>query len=211
MRDCDDQLVVRTIRHAPIEFSKQQIIAGQLDPPLSREGVEMIGALKAKVAVPDFDIIVSSHLRRARDTAGLFADITAEDMTVSPLCAERNYGQLQGVPPHRLGEIEPKTFYVSVGGIQHSLNPPNGETLEELRERATLFHEFIETFQGKQVLVVSHEAFLQQYHGLLRGLDVYHALASQLSYLEINEFRFTGSRLLSHEQIYKPEVIYENW
>ena len=98
----------------------------------------MIRGLKASVAVPEFDTIVSSHLRRARDTALQLTDVAAEDMIVTPLCAERNYGQLQGVPPHRLGEIEPKTFYVSIGGTEHSLNPPDGETFEqfELSEKA---------------------------------------------------------------------------
>jgi broad specificity phosphatase PhoE len=208
---CDDQLVVRTIRHAPIELGKQKIIAGRLDPPLNHEGEEMISALKTNVPVPEFDILVTSPLRRARDTARQLTGIADMDMTVAPLCAERNYGQLEGVPPDSIGEIEPKTFYVSIGGIEYSLNPPDGETLEELRVRAASFHEFMETFQGQCVLVVSHEAFLQQYHGLLRGLDVYHALTFHVTYLEINEFRLTGNKLVSHELIHKPEIIYENW
>ena len=120
------------------------------------------------------------------------------------------FGQLEGVLPDRLGDIQPKTFYVSVGGFDYSLNPPGGETLEELRDRAVAFHEFIETFQGQSILVVSHEAFLQQYHGLLRGLDVYHALTSHVTYLEINEFRLIGNDFVSHELIHKPEIIYEN-
>ena len=211
MPACDDQMVVRTIRHAPVEFGKQKIIAGRLDPPLNNEGEEMISALKASVPVPEFDILVTSPLRRARDTARQLTGIADEDIIVTPLCAERNYGQLEGVPPEMIGDIEPETFYVSIGGIDYSLNPPDGETLEELRVRAASFHEFIETFQGQCVLVVSHEAFLQQYHGLLRGLDVYHALASHVTYLEINEFRFTGNKSVSHELIHKPEIIYENW
>jgi len=208
---CDDQLVVRTVRHAPIEFGKQQIIAGRLDPPLNIDGEEMISALKTTVPVPEFDILVTSPLRRAHDTARQLTGIADEDITVTPLCAERNYGQLEGVPPDTIGDIEPQTFYVSIGGIDHSLNPPDGETLEELRARAASFHKFLETFQGQSVLVVSHEAFLQQYHGLLRGLDVYHALTCQVTYLEINEFRLAGNKLVFHELIHKPEIIYENW
>jgi broad specificity phosphatase PhoE len=207
----DDRMIVRTIRHAPVDFSKQKIIAGTLDPSLNNEGRGMIRALQASVSVPEFDVLVTSPLRRARETARQLTGIADADITVTPLCAERNYGQLEGVSPDRLGDIQPKTFYVSVGGIDYSLNPPDGETLEELRARAVAFHEFIETFQGQSILVVSHEAFLQQYHGLLHGLDVYHALTSHVTYLEINEFRLTGNNLVSHELIHKPEIIYENW
>ena len=207
----DDQMVVRTVRHAPIEFSKQKIIAGRLDPPLNNEGEEMISALKTSMPVPEFDTLITSPLRRSHYTARQLTGIAGEDIIITPLCAERNYGQLEGVPPDRIGEIEPQTFYVSIGGIDYSLNPPDGETLEELRIRAVLFHEFVETFKGQYLLVVSHEAFLQQYHGLLRGLDVYHALTFHVTYLEINEFRFTGNKLVSSELIYRPETSYENW
>jgi len=65
----NDQMVVRTIRHAPINFGKQQIIAGRLDPPLNAEGEDMISALRTSVPVSDFEILVTSPLRRARDTA----------------------------------------------------------------------------------------------------------------------------------------------
>ena len=171
----------------------------------------MIRALLASVSVPEFDVLVTSPLRRARETARQLTGVADENITVTPLCAERNYGLLEGVSPDCLGDIQPKTFYVSVGGIDYSLNPPDGETLEELRDRAAAFHEFIETLHGQCVLVVSHEAFLQQYHGLLRGLDVYHALTSHVTYLEINEFRLSGSKLVSHELTHKPEIIYENW
>ena len=93
---CDDQMVVRTIRHAPVEFSKQKIIAGRLDLPLNNEGEEMISALKASVPVPEFDILVTSPLRRARDTARQLTGVADEDIIVTPLCAERSYGRLEG-------------------------------------------------------------------------------------------------------------------
>lgn len=207
----DNVLMVYTIRHAPVDLGKQKIIAGRLDPPLNADGTKMINLLKASTLVPSFDILVTSPLKRAFDTARQLTDIKDEDVTVSRLCAERSYGKLEGVPPDALGAIKPKTFYVAVGGIDYSLNPPDGETLEELRGRAASFHDFIKTLQGQRVLVVSHEAFLQQYHGLLRGLDVYHALAFPVRYLEINRFSFKGNRQVFHEQVHQPEQPYEHW
>ncbi len=95
--------------------------------------------------------------------------------------------------------------------MEHSLNPPDGETLEQLRDRVSAFHEFVRGLKGKNLLIVSHGIFLQQYHGYLRGLDVYHSLNSSVAYLELNAFRFRGGALSSEERLYRPQRVEEPW
>ena len=203
--------IIYTLRHAAIDFGKKHIIAGRMDPPINPEGVEQIRHLVAAGLPLDYDLVISSVLQRALQTAMQFTGLTADEMITSYLCMERNYGRLEGVEPARLGSIQPTTYYVSVGNVEHSLNPPDGETLEQLRDRVSTFHEFVRSLKGKNLLIVSHGIFLQQYHGYLRGLDVYHSLNSSVAYLELNAFRFRGGALSSEERLYRPQRVEEPW
>jgi broad specificity phosphatase PhoE len=203
--------VIYTLRHAAIDFGKQHIIAGRMDQPINPEGVEQIRQMAAAGVSLEYDLVISSPLRRALETATQFTGLAADEMITSYLCMERNYGRLEGVKPMELGKIKPTTYYVSVGNVEHSLNPPDGETLEQLRDRVIAFHELVLGLKGKNLLIVSHGTFLQQYHGYLRGLDVYHSLNSSVAYLELNVFRFRGETLNSEEQLYLPDRIDEPW
>jgi uncharacterized phosphatase len=203
--------VIYTLRHAAIDFGKKRIIAGRMDQPINAEGVEQIRKMAAAGVPLKYDLVISSPLQRALQTAQQVTGLTADEMITSYLCMERNYGRLEGVEPTELGNIRPTTYYVSVGKVEHSLNPPEGETLEQLRDRAIAFHELVLGLQGKNLLIVSHGTFLQQYHGYLRGQDVYHSLNSSVAYLELNAFRFRGDALSSEERLYRPERIEEPW
>jgi broad specificity phosphatase PhoE len=203
--------VIYTLRHAAIDFGKQHIIAGRMDPTINTEGVEQIRTLTAAGVSLEYDLVISSPLRRALDTAMQVTGLAADEMISSYLCMERNYGRLEGVEPAELGKIRPTTYYVSIGNVEHSLNPPGGETLEQLRDRVIAFHEFVRSLHGKNLLIVSHGTFLQQYHGYLRGLDVYHSLNSSVAYLELNAFRFRGDALNSEELLYRPAQVEEPW
>ena len=89
--------------------------------------------------------------------------------------------------------IRPPIHFIKAGGDFHSLNPPEAETFEELRARSEAFYEYIIThFMGQNILVVSHGAFLQQFHGLLRGKDWIESLGTSVSNLELTTFRFKG-------------------
>ena len=203
--------VIYTLRHAAIDFGRQRIIAGRLDPPINPEGVEQIRQMTAAGLSLDYDSVISSPQQRALETASRVTGLAADEMITSYLCVERNYGRLEGVKPADLGTIQPATFYVTVGNVEHSLNPPDGETLEQLRDRVVTFHQFARSLKGSNLLVVSHGTFLQQYHGYLRGLDVYHSLNANVAYLELNRFSFDGDVLASHERVYRPELLESPW
>jgi broad specificity phosphatase PhoE len=159
----------------------------------------------------DYDLAICSPQKRALGTASRVTGLSADQMVTSYLCMERNYGRLEGVEPAELKNIEPATYYVRVADVEHSLNPPDGETLEQLRDRVITFHEFVRSIRGKNLLIVSHGTFLQQYHGYLRGLDVYHALKFDVAYLELNKFCFADDVLTAHERVYRPRSLEKPW
>lgn len=93
----------------------------------------------------------------------------------------------------------------------HSLNPPGGETLEDVRRRAALFLDFLLGVDGT-ALVISHHCFLTQLHGLLRGEDVYNCLVTDIGILDLNRFDLAGSRLVNESREYSIESsAYRSW
>ena len=203
--------IICTLRHAAIEFGAQEIIAGRMDPPLSQRGLQQIHEMAAANVQLDHDLVIVSPLRRAAATAQRVTGLPLENILTNDLCLERDYGRLEGLLPDEREAIRPATLYVSVGGVNHSLNPPGGETLEQLRERVIAFHASILELDWAKLLVVGHQTFLQQYHGYLRGLDVYHSLVSSVSYLEYTAFQFRDEKLISWKRLYRPERIEQPW
>jgi broad specificity phosphatase PhoE len=173
-----------TMRHSVTAHNRARIISGRLDVSLSDEG----RALAHKVPRVSVDLAVSSPSRRALDTAAIVTGRGPQDIITSALCLERDYGLLEGLGQEQVAKFSGQVSYVEVGGIAHSLNPPGGETLGGVRNRAGQFASFVSELIGDSVLVVSHEVFLQQFQGVLLGVDLLGSLDRNIRPLQAHHF-----------------------
>ncbi len=113
-------LVVDLVRHGVTEWNRERRIQGHLDVPLSELGRDQARALAERLCgeADAVDLIVSSDLVRARQTADIVAAALSRPVTVDARWRERDLGDLQG----RLwAEVE-------AGGLGILDAPPNGET-----------------------------------------------------------------------------------
>lgn len=85
------------VRHGETEWNKKRIIQGVSDIPLNDTGRAQAASVGAILARHSFDLIVSSPLSRALETAtiiarrlGMPAPVVIEDLK------ERNYGEAEG-------------------------------------------------------------------------------------------------------------------
>jgi broad specificity phosphatase PhoE len=180
--------VVTTVRHAATANAHRQIISGRLDEPLSPEGVAQARKLCADLGPLEAELVVSSPLARALDTARILTSRRDDAIERAADCVERSYGLLEGMPPDEVATWRSRIRYVEVGGIEHSVDPPGGETLSELRARCGRFATRILERPVTTILVFSHQVFLQQLQGILLGLDLHEALALDIAVLQIDEF-----------------------
>ena len=180
---------VTTVRHAATAFGGEHKIAGRLDVPLSDAGVTESRKLGSELPLNEHDVVISSPLSRALETARLVTGLPESEILIRPGCVERDYGEMQGLQPELIGTLRPRVRYVKVGEYDHSLNPPLGESFPALRVRAELFlKDTLEAHHGRAVLIFSHQTFLQQLHGTLLGMDTYECLALVIGNLEMNQF-----------------------
>lgn len=203
--------IVNTLRHGETDFNRQRRYAGTIDVPLNEAGIRDTISASRKLEEMRFDAVITSTLQRAVQTARY---LLSEDAGIvqTPLCCERNYGGMQGLTEEEVKTMRPKIMYIYEGDDYHSLNPPGGESFEEVRERAERFFDFIlENYCGKKVLVVSHFTFLQQFHGLIKGHDWIASLGEGIGNLQCYTFHLQGTRLLRQEIVPLVDKKQCNW
>ena len=86
------------VRHGQSEWNAMGRWQGKANPPLTDLGKEQ--ALIAAKKLPDFSILASSDLVRARETAEIFAkahDKDSNDILIEPQVQERDAGEFRGL------------------------------------------------------------------------------------------------------------------
>lgn len=194
------ETTILTLRHAHTQFNVEKRYAGTIDIPINEKGIQDSRIAAKSIAALAVDVIISSNLKRAYQTAQILAGGKIP-IVKTKLCAERNFGILEGRTWDDAQKMDPPILFISVGNDLHSVNPRGGEHFEDLWQRAKKFRDFIfRRYSGKTVLVVSHGVFLQMFHGVLRGLSCIEALSVYPANLELATFRFSNTGLI-HEQV----------
>jgi broad specificity phosphatase PhoE len=188
--------LINTLRHGKTFYNREKRYAGTIDIPLSEEGMREAKLLAAKIKEAAFDVVVSSHLRRAVETAQILVDGRAP-IVQTPLCGERNFGIMEGLTWDEIQNLEPPILMISVGGDLHTVNPKGGEPFEDVWARAKRFRDFLfSNYTGKRILVVSHGVFMQMFHGVLKDSNCIESLGEFPSNLEMASFRFEAEMLV---------------
>lgn len=199
----DCHTLLSTVRHGLTELNRDKKVGGRVDVPLIDEGRRQAREANGNFDGTPFDVVISSPLARALETAEIVAGVSREDVVIDEGCTERSFGEMEGLRPEEVRERLPQVEYVRIGDVNYSLNPPGGESFEQLHERAREFLErTVRTHGGKKVLLFAHENFLQQLHGVLRGLGPMESLEQAILNCELNRFCLDADgSLVSHQRV----------
>jgi broad specificity phosphatase PhoE len=166
------------IRHAPVTGHGGRIY-GQDDLDCDCSDGETFGRLAA--VLPQEALWVTSHLRRARDTAAAIAHRLEAPPSATPIIepdfAEQSFGHWQGLTR---AEIEATRrggnhrFWLLPAGE----TPPGGESFEDVMARVVTAVERLGTrHAGRDIVAVAHGGTIRAALGLALGLDAQRALA----------------------------------
>ena len=144
--DDDPRPELWLVRHGETEWSRLGRHTGRTDLPLTDAGRAQARSVARKLDAHDFELILSSPLRRALDTARLagFADQveTTDDLL------EWHYGADEGRTTKEIREDRP-------GWTVWRDGPKDGETAEEVAARVDRVIERVRAAEG-DVLVFAH-------------------------------------------------------
>lgn len=135
---------------------------------LTNTGREQIKELAAWITKEPVDFIVSSPLRRARETAEILRDTLEVPLSIDTRLCEPQFGAFEGKPMETFFE-----FMRTHGGRTIGDTELHIEGFMDIRERVRSFLETTnEVFAGKHMLIVSHADTLQELYAELLGEPV---------------------------------------
>ena len=157
------------IRHGKTEYNQNGIFMGTLDVPLSEEGRQQAKALQKLLQDVTIDVVYSSPLKRAYETAEIilgFEKYPKKRILLDPRLIERSFGELQGTKKDDLTSLFPQ---YKGRNITKSFTdkPEGGEHFGDVEQRVWYFLNDCERkYEGKHILASTH-------HGPLRMIKKY--------------------------------------
>lgn len=146
------ETILGLLRHGQTDWNIDLRLQGSTDIPLNDTGRAQALAAAQHLNPENWDVIISSPLSRARDTAAIVAEVLGMPVVIVPELIERSFGTAEGMD------------HASWRKLYESQVPIEGlESLEDLRTRTGLLLELIATeYSGQRVLAVSHGALIRK-------------------------------------------------
>lgn len=139
-----DHLELWLVRHGETPASRDGVLAGWADVPLTPRGAAQAEAVRPELADETFVAVWCSDLQRAVDTARLaYGDARRE-----PRVREINFGELEGCAWAALDPAVRRSFAEFNG-----FHPAGGESLRQVRERV---HAFLAGLAPGRHLIFTH-------------------------------------------------------
>ncbi len=147
--------VIYLVRHGAIISVAGKAFIGQIEAPLSEEGVEQAWALRQWLEPVRFSRLISSDLSRSQRTAKIICGRRANSLESFPDLREINLGEWEGFSFQEIRERFPDD-YAARGLDIENWRPPGGESFADCRARvSSVLAEIVARSQGN-VLLVGH-------------------------------------------------------
>ena len=133
--------------HGTTTDNKEHKSTGWIPGELTEKGIQQSIDLKDQINMDEIDLVISSDLQRAIDSAD-YTFKGVKEILHDPRIRECNYGDLNG---------QDSSLVVYENHINEAF--PNGESLKDVEERVKDFCMYLlDNFDGKTVAIVAHKA-----------------------------------------------------
>ena len=151
------------VRHGETTQNQLGLVQGDTESDLSERGIEDAKALQELVNGLNIDVVISSPLRRAKDTANLMTGNKYE-LIIDDRLIERDYGLSEGKP------VDPD---LTIKYWDFNLNTDINE-VEKVRDLLSRVSDLIEDlrvkYPDKNILLVSHSGVVRAIHYAINGI-----------------------------------------
>lgn len=188
------------IRHGETAWNAVRRLQGHIDIPLNAEGERQAGALARALAAEPVDVIVSSDLMRARQTAeAVAAQRGGATVQIDANLRERCYGVFEGMLYTEVERQYPVDFALWQARDIDAVMPPGERVAESFRQfyaRATsAIAEWAERHPGKIIAMVAHGGVLECAYREAVGMQLDSPRDFQVKNASINRFTFSDGKL----------------
>ncbi len=168
------------VRHGETDYNAKDIVnGGNVDTLLNETGRAQVRALAKKLKKKKYDVIISSDLKRAVETAEILsAELKVPHAAKWKELRERDMGDWSGKPEQQYRIALPNGVIASPG--LSPFTPENGESFETFVQRMEKALQRIRAeYPGKRVLVACHGGPLKCLQALVENLSHAEAAADE--------------------------------
>ena len=157
------------VRHGETDWNRDGRWQGGSDTRLNDVGREQARAL-AQQLDGEIDVLYSSDLARARETAEIVAAKLGLEVRLDPRLRERGFGSWEGLTTTEIEERFAEAHRRWLAG--EGAGADDAEAFEDFSARVEEFlSDVLRLHPGEEVLVVSHGGSIRVIHALAAGVD----------------------------------------
>ena len=177
------------IRHGETDWNAEQRIQGHLDVALNATGLAQADAISKRFQTQHIDVLISSDLRRAMQTATPIAAVSGLTITEDARLRERHLGILQGKTWEQAQQQMPQAFEV-LRSRAPAAPLENGESLETFARRVVdVLNDLIRTHANKRIVAVTHGGVVDIAHRHANGIALETPRVSPIRNTSVNTLR----------------------
>lgn len=144
------------VRHGATKYSPERRFSGRGDVPLSEQGAAQADAVAERLSgTPDVAAVVSSPLKRTRETARRVAGALGADVVEDDGLVEADFGEWDGLTLAEARQRWPGEISAWMGSPD--VAPPGGESFTAVARRVRRARDrLLAGYPGQTVVVVTH-------------------------------------------------------
>lgn len=189
-------------RHGQTKQNVEGTIQGKKHGEINQLGFKQISKLVQRLKKEKIDLIISSDIPRCRSTTEKIIEEIKIPVEYTSLIREKDNGEW-------VGKNHKEISWDNLDGDFETRKAPNGENLQEVRERGRkFFKQIIKKYSNteKIILVVSHGAFLKVLIGDLLGMNLHDSIFKLfIEHCSLTEIDINGK----YKEGYQVKVINE--
>ena len=183
------------IRHGETDWNREHRFQGQIDVPLNAMGQQQAQRLATALSGERVDLLLSSDLQRARQTALPLERTLARTAQVQPGFREQGFGVLEGLDVPTIKTRHPELW---AQWLRHDADYalPSGESVRQFHARVlAALRDLAREHAGKTLLLVTHGGVLDMLWRTAHGLSLNGPRECAIPNTGINRLRWRGDTL----------------
>ena len=167
------------VRHGETEWNTLGKFQGCTDIELSKNGINQAENLKSKLN-GEFDVIYSSPLKRAYETAKIVTKDTNKDVKILEDIREINFGEWEGLTISQISEKYPEIFKAwRTDKKEAPFLGGDASTKNAVNRALRCIMDIIKKNKGKKIVIVAHGGIIKAaLIGLFNwDMSMYHKIA----------------------------------
>ncbi|MEK3720744.1 histidine phosphatase family protein [Paenibacillus sp. FSL H8-0034] len=180
--------IISLIRHGVTDVNREPIFQGQMNNPLAIEGTRQAQLLAARLSFVKVDVLYSSDLLRAVQTAAIIVKPHDKEIRTSSQLREINRGDWTGMSYKACAAADPAGWQAS--RINPEFRSPGGESFVDLHKRVVTEIERIAMLhRGTHIVIVTHGGPIRAFLRHAVGLPAHHMQTFEAANTSISRFK----------------------